>query len=310
MTITETDNALKPSNLNIRKRKRRETIENLTIDPSLPQPISRKLQRRQKKLHDSQTVDREEKTSPIHDISQVDSNTNRNNTQERSAYGIWIGNLPWTASKSTLKEYITNKTTLDENVITRMHMPAPKKNYASGAIKIYNKGFVYIDLKDECTLKTVLHLNESLMGGRKLLIKNAKDFEGRPEKVDVQNNETRKEASAKTPSYRSKRIFVGNLAYDVTKDDLTNHFQIYGDISDMQIATFEDTGKCKGYAWITFSNPKTAEKAVKGYVDSSTGTDAKEWKRRQSAHKMQGRLLRCEFAEDPSIRYKKRYGKN
>lgn len=309
MTVNETDIALQQTNPNLRKRKRKETIENLTIDPSLPQPISKKLQRKQKKLQDPQKGKRRENASQNHDIPQIDPNTNKDNTQQRSAYGVWIGNLPWTASKSTLREYVVDKTSLDENVITRMHMPTPKKKDASRAIKVHNKGFVYMDLKDESTLKSVLLLNESLLGGRKLLIKNAKDFEGRPEKVDAQHNEIRKEASANGTYSESKRIFVGNLGYDVTKDDLHNHFQVYGDISDLHVATFEDTGKCKGYAWITFSHQQTAEKAVKGYVDSSVATSVRERKRRQSANKMHGRPLRCEFAEDPSIRYKKRYGK-
>ena len=310
MTTLETNNDLKSSNLKLRKRKRKETIEDLIIDPSLPEPISKKSQRKQKKLNNAKKVDKEEESSQNRDIPQIDSIKNSNNTQERSAYGVWIGNLPWSASKSTLREYITSKTALDENVITRMHMPVPKKNSPSGAIKIYNKGFVYVDLRDECTLKSVLLLNESLMGGRKLLIKNAKDFEGRPEKVDARHNETREEALAKPNRSKSKRIFVGNLGYDVTKDDLYSHFQIFGEVSDLHVATFEDTGKCKGYAWITFFSQETAEQAVKGYINSSTGMDARDGKRKKSANKMQGRLLRCEFAENPSTRYRKRYGKN
>ena len=316
----DTDHITSPPNS--RKRKRELGVEKLTIDTSLPEPISRKAQRKQKKLENAQQNGKQVLPLPSQKNSQHGPIASDGTAHERSIYGVWIGNLPWTASKSTLKEFITNKTSLNESAVTRLHMPAPKKDQTLRGTMTNNKGFAYIDFKDECTLEAVLLLNESLMGGRKLLIKKAKDFEGRPEKADAQTNETGKDSLKKSGHLKSKRVFVGNLGFDVTKDDLFTHFEACGEITDLHIATFEDTGKCKGYAWITFSCHEAAESAVKGYVNSPTtteramgkGTETKRSrekydKGKHMVNEMQGRLLRCEFAEESKIRYQKRHGK-
>jgi RNA recognition motif-containing protein len=135
----------------------------------------------------------------------------------------------------------------------------------------------------------------------------------------------------------SKRVFVGNLGFDTTKEELSDHFSRAGEVEDVFIATFQDTGKCKGFAWVRFTDIKAAESAVKGYILEDDESDAddddeagaqedseaegedekaapKKSKRRnlqrRYINRMQGRQLRCEFAEDAQTRYKKRFGKN
>ena len=307
-----------------RKRKRELVVENLIIDPSLPEPISRKAQRKQRKLNNAQQNGKQDLSLDSQKSLQHSPIVSVETGLERSLYGVWIGNLPWSASKSLLKEFISHKASLTESALTRIHMPAPKKDQTSKATRINNKGFAYIDVKDEDTLEAVLNLNESLMGGRKLLIKNAKDFEGRPEKADTQHIEIGRGSSASTTHTKTKRIFVGNLGFDITKDDLFSHFQLCGEVNNLHMATFEDTGKCKGYAWITFATQEAADSAVKGYTNSPRNAECtldkaaslngsrdmnKKKKGRHILNKMQGRLLRCEFAEEPKTRYQKRYGK-
>ena len=312
-----TDRTTSPPNP--RKRKRNIGGEDIIIDPSLPEPVSRKVQRKQKKSQNTQQSEKQGPHSQNQHALQSGLIAKNDTSQDRSEYGVWIGNLPWNASKSTLKEFITAKTGLDESVFTRMHMPVPRKDQASKGAVMNNKGFAYVDLKDESILEAVLLLNESLMGGRALLIKKAKDFQGRPEKADRQHKQSR-EILSKSSRPKSKRIFVGNLGFDVTKEELSTHFQACGEITDLHMATFEDTGKCKGYAWITFSYQEAAESAIRGYIDlqsvgkekgaNTMGARGKNDKKGKFAiNKMQGRLLRCEFAEEAKIRYQRRYGK-
>lgn len=159
-----------------------------------------------------------------------------------------------------------------------------------------------------------MRLSESFLAGRKVLIKNAKSFEGRP---DVSNAD--KEAAKVSGKAPSKRVFVGNLGFDVGKEDLERHFGRCGEVEGIHVATFEDSGKCKGYAWVTFETIEAASAAVKGWVDVTNGvkeesdedSDAEQQpkKRRIWVNKIEGRKLRCEFAEDPTVRYHKRFGK-
>ena len=206
-------------------------------------------------------------------------------------------------------------------------MPVPKQNTVEAVgqrIKPQNKGFAYVDFATEAALDAAMALSETLFSGRRVLIKNAKSFEGRP---DPSKEDGKKTVADGNPP--SKRIFVGNLSFDTTREELSEHFARCGEVADAFVATFEDTGKCKGYAWITFENVESAEKAVRGWVelelqqgngsdeDQEDGLEAIEARKTRKRPKIRkwwinrikGRPLRMEFAEDKAVRYKKRYGK-
>jgi RNA recognition motif-containing protein len=175
---------------------------------------------------------------------------------------------------------------------------------------------------------SAMALTETKMDGRALLIKNAKSFEGRPDKPKTEETQDtgRGGKDAKAGGHPpNKRVFIGNLSFNVTQEDLENHYAQCGSISNVHVATFEDSGKCKGFAWVTFGDVEAATSAVKGFVykdpsafkskkdrnDSDDDVDpTKPVKQRKwLVNKLMGRELRCEFAEDASTRYNKRFGK-
>ena len=59
------------------------------------------------------------------------------------------------------------------------------------------------------------------------------------------------------------RLFVGNLAYDVTEAELREHFAVVGQLSYISLATDRDTGKPRGFAFIEFSARADAEEAMR-----------------------------------------------
>jgi cold-inducible RNA-binding protein len=48
----------------------------------------------------------------------------------------------------------------------------------------------------------------------------------------------------------NKRLFVGNLPYEFTEDDLRNLFSPYGEVSYAKIITDRDTGRSKGFGFV------------------------------------------------------------
>src|SRR5262245_49879531 len=58
-----------------------------------------------------------------------------------------------------------------------------------------------------------------------------------------------------------KRIYVGNLSYQTTENDLTNLFEQVGQVESVNIITDRDTGRSKGFAFVEMSN-EDAEKAI------------------------------------------------
>ncbi|KAF2091887.1 hypothetical protein K490DRAFT_32255 [Saccharata proteae CBS 121410] len=322
-----------------RKRKRIVAPEDeLEIDINAPVPPSKKELRKAKKgktskpSSESKSEDREDtEMAEAAGIKKEDDDK----TKKPSEYGIWIGNLPWTATKDSLRSFIAEKADIKESQITRIHMPAP--NAAASAnqrIKPTNKGFAYVDLESVEALNSTIGISETLMGGRRVLVKNAKSFEGRPKKEQTAAPGTPAAVAASTGKEPSKRVFVGNLGFDVTKEDLIEHYKPCGEVVDVHMATFQDTGKCKGYAWVTFEELDAAAAAVAGFTwisresddsEDEAGSDTeadgdeapadkkpKKAKKPQKwfVNRLQGRQLRTEFAEDATTRYKKRYGKD
>ena len=306
-----------------KKRKRDSTTaeDELEIDVNLPEPPSKKAKRKEEKKKKSKTKPGAEGSEQAKELAKQYSKPDTAQAkspafEKRSEYGIWIGNLPWSATKDSLREFLNDKGSIEGNDITRLHMPAPDdKGDKRPGPKPQNKGFAYIDFTTAEILDKALALSESLVMGRRVLIKNAKSFEGRPDKPkdDQQGKKQEKEPT--------KRVFIGNLSFDVTKDDLEEHFAQAGEVEDIHMATFEDSGKCKGFAWVRFVEVEAAEAAVKGFVYKGLGdvlesdSDSEDAKPKQKRHKqhidrLNGRLLRREFAEDAQTRYKKRFGKD
>ncbi len=58
------------------------------------------------------------------------------------------------------------------------------------------------------------------------------------------------------------QLFVGNLAFSTTKEDLEAAFAVYGKVSEVKIPVDRDTGRVRGFAFVTFEEQQAAEKAL------------------------------------------------
>ncbi len=58
------------------------------------------------------------------------------------------------------------------------------------------------------------------------------------------------------------QLFIGNLAFSTTKEDLEGAFSVYGPIIEVKIPTDRYTGRVRGFAFVTFENQQSAEKAL------------------------------------------------
>ncbi len=64
-------------------------------------------------------------------------------------------------------------------------------------------------------------------------------------------------------------IYVGNLPYSVTEDDLRNMFGEFGEVSSVNIINDQYTGQSKGFGFVEMSNEQEAEEAISKLNDSS-----------------------------------------
>jgi len=57
-------------------------------------------------------------------------------------------------------------------------------------------------------------------------------------------------------------IFVGNLSYQTTQDDLYAAFAHYGAVERVNIVTDRDTGQPRGFAFVEMTESRDAETAI------------------------------------------------
>ena len=58
------------------------------------------------------------------------------------------------------------------------------------------------------------------------------------------------------------KVYVGNLAYSTTEDELRALFNEAGTVSSVALIKDRDTGQAKGFAFIEMGNQAEAEKAI------------------------------------------------
>ena len=60
----------------------------------------------------------------------------------------------------------------------------------------------------------------------------------------------------------AKKLFVGGLSWDTTDDGLRQAFASYGEITEAKVITDRDTGRSRGFGFVTFAQDEDAKTAM------------------------------------------------
>ena len=60
------------------------------------------------------------------------------------------------------------------------------------------------------------------------------------------------------------KLFVGNLSFEVTENDLQDAFVAFGPVSEVNLMTDRSTGRSRGFAFVTMATPEGAQAAIQG----------------------------------------------
>lgn len=323
--------------------KRKADVDEIEVDLTAPEPPSKRAKRALKK---GKALPKKAEGGDDDDDLTKDDAGEAKDKPTRGEHGVWIGNLRFTVTPTELKEWLVSNSggVITEEAITRVKLPLVKEAGRDKSAKPANKGFAYVDFSDISSKVAAIALSETEYLGRKLLIKDSTSFEGRPKKepepaeagAQGANGKLLDQQKAfKTEAEASRKIFVGNMSFQTREEDVRRNFEKCGEIEFVKVATFEDTGKCKGYGWVKFKEPEAAAWAVKGFVkikeqieteddfkdddddDEESKEESKEPPKEQQfktrkwwVNRMLGRQLKLELAEDDHVRYKKRFGKD
>ncbi|OWZ59718.1 hypothetical protein LQV05_000677 [Cryptococcus neoformans] len=308
-----------PTSPETKKRKREAAAEGeeLEIDVSAPAPLSKaELRAARKKAKRGDAIPYAPKIRDYEKVpkSNVQSEEGKEGEKDVSGSGkrqnsVWIGNLAFKTTPEGLKEFLEKGVAelggKGEGSVTRVNLP--KKSNKAGFSE--NKGFAYVDFATPELQELGVQLSERNFEGRRLLIKKGDDHN------PTANARTPKPLSTKAQDIgsSSKRpetstLYMGNLPFDATEEALRD--LIEGNAPDREVvdeegaeeigarggkksglkkvrlAAFEDTGRCKGFAFLDFISARHAK--------FSLGN--------RKNHFFNGRRLNLEFASEEAAK--------
>ena len=83
-----------------------------------------------------------------------------------------------------------------------------------------------------------------------------------------------------------KKLFVGGLSWNTTDDGLRQAFERFGEVTEAKVITDRDTGRSRGFGFVSFSDDQAASAAI----NEMNGTD------------LDGRTIKVNEAEDKGPR--------
>jgi len=152
---------------------------------------------------------------------------------------IFISGLPYTATEEEIQQFFS-----ECGEITEMKLP---RFQDSGRLL----GYGHITFADEDARKKALELNNQKIGGRYIDIKPAKGENAR----QVVSNYTGADAT--------KTIFVKNLPYDITEDEVGDLFRHCGAIDNVRLVYHPFHKHFKGFGYVDFKVAEASKVAVK-----------------------------------------------
>lgn len=172
-----------------------------------------------------------------------------------SEFEIFVGNLSWSATEDDIRQHFESC----GHVVRVKVLTSPDGR---------PKGIAFVGFENEAAVEAALKLTGTDFMGRALKINKAGD---RPARKDA--------APARA---ESNVVFVGNVSYNCTEDDIRALFASCGTINGIRLAMGDD-GRPKGFAHVEFETAASAHSAV-----GLNGSELKE------------RKIRVDFAEQKS----------
>jgi len=69
----------------------------------------------------------------------------------------------------------------------------------------------------------------------------------------------------------SNRLFVGNLSFETTENDLQDEFAAFGAVTEVNLMMDRTTNRSRGFAFVTMGTPEDGQKAIDGLNGKSIG---------------------------------------
>ncbi|KAK5192056.1 hypothetical protein LTR99_006594 [Exophiala xenobiotica] len=174
---------------------------------------------------------------------------------------MFIGGLNWETTDQSLHDYFSQFGEVQECTVMR--------DSATGR----SRGFGFLTFKDPKTVNTVM-VKEHFLDGK--IVRPALEHPAGQEKSGPHPQTTSpkdkrlryraqidpKRAIPRDEQEKTAKIFVGGVSQDATEEDFESFFAQFGRVVDATLMMDKDTGRPRGFGFVTFDNDIAVEKCL------------------------------------------------
>jgi len=185
---------------------------------------------------------------------------------------IYIGGIPLGMSATVLQKQIMEaiKPITAEFRTHQVPTSGRKRGEEGGMVEIKTRGSSSTEKGLQMFAFLVFKTFEEAMKAGNILY----ELEVEGQRLLVEFSKGRKMSKYKSNDIRT--IHIGNLAYSVTKKELSEKFRLFGEVTAVRLMSDRETGKSKGYAFLDFARAADADHACT--VLNGTVWDDRAWK--------------------------------
>ncbi|OIT06460.1 PREDICTED: heterogeneous nuclear ribonucleoprotein 1-like [Nicotiana attenuata] len=209
---------------------------------------------------DFDVTEQQERYSESHEL--------KHSMDDSSAGKLFVGGIAWETTEESFRKHFSQFGEITDAVIMM--------DKVSGR----PRGFGFVTYADAEVANKVLE-EDHVIDGRAVEVK----------KTVPKENMQVKGAS------KTKKIFIGGLPLPLTEDELKEYFSSYGYVVEHQIMLDQNTGRSRGFGFVTFDNEEAVEKVLSnGHMHELRGKQVEikraEPKRGGVEHASESRLHR------------------
>ncbi len=166
---------------------------------------------------------------------------------------VYIGNLGLDTTEETLRSELSKHGELVDITIVNDRVTGASRGFAFATYTQSSDASIAIEA-----------LNGAEVDGRELRVNVSRPRELRQRSTSFGGGGG---GGGGGGSYRggapdNSKLFVGNLGWDTTSEDLLAAFSPYGDVIEAKVISDRETGNSRGFGFVTYSNDDSAEDAI------------------------------------------------
>ncbi|CAL0328424.1 unnamed protein product [Lupinus luteus] len=163
---------------------------------------------------------------------------------------IFIGGISWDTNEDKLKDYFGNYGDVSHASVMRDKITGKPR------------GFAFVVFSDPSVIDRVLQ-DTHVIDGRTVDVKRALSREDQQSSFNSRSgNSNSARNSGNGGNIRTKKIFVGGLPPTLTEEKFREYFEAYGQVTDVVVMYDQNTGRPRGFGFISFDNEDAVDSVL------------------------------------------------